>query len=762
MTASFPSTVSMPATARPADASGPPAVPRPSIYRENAYRISALLMVSDWLAAWLAIFVGLQVREWQRGRLAWWDFSPQLLLWSLAGAFAFGWIMVLLKTYERPNLYRMRRWALNLVKAITLWSMIMWAYIGLFPGVEFSPRIGVAYCAAALLGTLTLWRMVSFIMLIDPRVKESASSRVIVVGWNPKADHLRAALRRNLAELSEIIGCVPLPGGQFASRPPTDLALLGEYDSLATVAAECGANSILLAESSCDPRLVRELAEFCQREMLNFQLVPEYFPALNSGLEIQVLSGVPLLGVSSLPLDRTTGRAIKRAMDIVGATLGLMLSAPLIVAFSVAVYLESPGPVIFRQTRMSRCGRTFTIYKIRSMGINAESGSGAVWCRRDDPRRLKVGTFMRKYNIDELPQFWNVLIGDMSLVGPRPEAAGEFVRGCLHGGEIPERVAPAELCRVNDHPGRGGQPERGAQSGAIFRGPEAGAIDAVGDDAQRRHRGGEHRGGGGAGEPLAHADDVQARARVEIGFHRPVVSGRVAAHGREAGEIGAIAAALPPAFAGGEVRAVSGQQPGIVQGDHGRRPRGEAREQAQVEVCVMIKTMEIVDVDEVGLPRQGGENPVGTGQGEILVTAPVCPCGARMGRLQQPSPAETSAARAAASAPAEQSCAGAAPPAVRTGQRQFRDGRVGRVHLRADEPVDMMTGALVTLRDASGDVGGSAAALAGGEQRDVHGRNQRSSSSAVQSPTSTRGSCQSSARGETVAARLAQAKPASL
>jgi exopolysaccharide biosynthesis polyprenyl glycosylphosphotransferase len=150
-------------------------------------------------------------------------------------------------------------------------------------------------------------------------------------------------------------------------------------------------------------------------------MVPEYFPALNSGLQVQTVSGVPLLGVSELPLDRTRNRVIKRAVDIFGAIVGLALSAPIIFVFGVMVYIESPGPVFYWQRRTSRAGRTFSICKVRSMRINAESGTGAVWCKKEDDRRLKIGAFMRKYNIDELPQFWNVFTGDMSLVGPRPE-----------------------------------------------------------------------------------------------------------------------------------------------------------------------------------------------------------------------------------------------------------------------------------------------------------------------------------------------------
>jgi lipopolysaccharide/colanic/teichoic acid biosynthesis glycosyltransferase len=176
--------------------------------------------------------------------------------------------------------------------------------------------------------------------------------------------------------------------------------------------------------------------------MIGFQLVPDYFPALGSGLQVQKLSGVPLLSVCQLPLDRTMNRATKRTIDIVGSIIGLGLSALVVPWFCILVYLESPGSVLYRQRRLSRSGRSFHIYKIRSMRMNAETNSGAVWCKQEDPRRLRIGSFMRKWNIDELPQFWNVLIGEMSLVGPRPERP-ELIERFKH--EIPNYNARHEI-----------------------------------------------------------------------------------------------------------------------------------------------------------------------------------------------------------------------------------------------------------------------------------------------------------------------------
>src|SRR5262249_51443743 len=132
------------------------------------------------------------------------------------------------------------------------------------------------------------------------------------------------------------------------------------------------------------------------------------------------ISGVPILGVSSLPLDRVANRILKRTVDIAGSIVGLMISAPLIGVTGILIYLESPGSIFYRQLRTGRNGRNFQIIKLRSMRPNAESG-GAQWARPNDDRRLRIGAFLREWNLDEVPQFWNVLKGEMSLVGPRPE-----------------------------------------------------------------------------------------------------------------------------------------------------------------------------------------------------------------------------------------------------------------------------------------------------------------------------------------------------
>lgn len=134
--------------------------------------------------------------------------------------------------------------------------------------------------------------------------------------------------------------------------------------------------------------------------------------------------------------------AVKRTMDIIGAAVGLVLLSPLFATIAAAVYFTSPGPVIFSQTRVGRYGRHFKFYKFRSMIPNAdskkaelikqnESADGVIFKMKDDPRITKVGRILRRTSLDELPQLWNVLIGDMSLVGPRPPVPSEVAEYTL-------------------------------------------------------------------------------------------------------------------------------------------------------------------------------------------------------------------------------------------------------------------------------------------------------------------------------------------
>ncbi|MFA5118266.1 MAG: sugar transferase [Candidatus Omnitrophota bacterium] len=137
-----------------------------------------------------------------------------------------------------------------------------------------------------------------------------------------------------------------------------------------------------------------------------------------------VLGGIGGLIVSFV---RRSFRKIKRVLDIVLAIIGLIIGAPLLILASIFIKIDSRGSIVYQQNRVGRGGKTFKIYKLRTMRVDAEKGTGAVWAKRNDPRITVIGKFLRKTRIDEIPQLFNVLKGEMSIVGPRPERP-EMVR----------------------------------------------------------------------------------------------------------------------------------------------------------------------------------------------------------------------------------------------------------------------------------------------------------------------------------------------
>jgi exopolysaccharide biosynthesis polyprenyl glycosylphosphotransferase len=161
------------------------------------------------------------------------------------------------------------------------------------------------------------------------------------------------------------------------------------------------------------------------RSCLSIHVVPDLLQFMVLRSRVEDLDGLPTINLSETPLEGWS-RFVKRAFDLVVATTALVLLSPVMLLTAIAIRLEDRGPIFYRQMRMGLDGKPFEIVKFRSMRVGAEAETGAVWAAKDDPRRTRVGRFIRAWSIDELPQLWNVLIGDMSVIGPRPERP-EFV-----------------------------------------------------------------------------------------------------------------------------------------------------------------------------------------------------------------------------------------------------------------------------------------------------------------------------------------------
>jgi Undecaprenyl-phosphate glucose phosphotransferase len=167
--------------------------------------------------------------------------------------------------------------------------------------------------------------------------------------------------------------------------------------------------------------VIIDLVEKCEYEGIHVRIVPDFFRIIQNRAVLDRLGDIPLIGIRTEPLNLLKNRLLKRAFDIAFSLMVLVILSPFFLILSILIKLTSRGPVFFKQERIGANNVKFEIYKFRSMTIQDKKESDTVWTTASDSRVTPVGKIMRKANIDELPQFWNVLIGNMSVVGPRPE-----------------------------------------------------------------------------------------------------------------------------------------------------------------------------------------------------------------------------------------------------------------------------------------------------------------------------------------------------
>jgi exopolysaccharide biosynthesis polyprenyl glycosylphosphotransferase len=348
-----------------------------------------------------------------------------ITFWNYGNHFVFGAVFFCILAaraglYQGNNLLDTRRLVLALMNTSAYWTL---GYISLSLLFYFHPPISrIFVLLGGILGPLfvLIWRNLFKVLLFRKGIHRQIRQHILIVGWNMEADRLARAVFQDSRHLYFIAGCLPSAHNEYKVTPPPEVPQLGDYQGIREIIQTSKIDIVLIADLDPKTREIIALCEFCNRELIPFKIIPTYFQILVSGLHLETISGVPVLGVARLPLDSLVNRILKRILDIVGSIVGLILAVPIFLIFAPIVYLQSPGPIIYRQVREGRNGRTFTIYKIRSMKLDAEA-NGPQWSPQDDPRCLPIGAFLRQYNLDEFPQFWNVLRGEMSLVGPRPE-----------------------------------------------------------------------------------------------------------------------------------------------------------------------------------------------------------------------------------------------------------------------------------------------------------------------------------------------------
>ncbi len=397
----------------------------PRKFRASVEFLVMLALIGDSMVTLGALCLGFWIR-FDSGWIPLFTKTETLpFLWDYVGLISLGTLFLIgsfahLGLYRRGSFLRYRGIAKVIVEGSIFW---FFAYMAVSLILKFDPPISRLFMACSfvcVLAGMLLWRLLFSRMTRWELFSLNLRQRVLFVGWGKEARKLEKEIRADSRHPYEIVGCLRTPSGQRHWSSSAAVPVLGSCESLTPLLKEHRPNIVILADLSVKMEEIVRLANLCEREFAQFKIIPSYFQTFASGLQLETISGIPVLGVGELPLDRFSNRLLKRLIDVAGALAGLLISAPLMAIFGFLVHRESPGPIFYPQERMGRNGRTFRMFKIRSMKVDAEE-DGPQWAKENDPRRLRIGAFMRRWNIDEVPQFWNVLKGEMSLVGPRPE-----------------------------------------------------------------------------------------------------------------------------------------------------------------------------------------------------------------------------------------------------------------------------------------------------------------------------------------------------
>lgn len=403
----------------------------------HLYRQKFGVLLADILACLAAFAVAMHLRF--NADLGWFDpghppWGPMLNALPVV-------LAVWLVTLRGCGLYQLDRLGLGEEIARLLQSLIV--LLGILLSITFFYR-GFSYSRGftllfvpLLVGFTFLGRLSLRLVLRKLMSMGSVGRRVLLVGRSPVAEHL-SKIAISADSPLEVAGV--LDDEEVAGTVVGGTTVLGGTVDLEKVARSTNARGIIITTSKLNEAAQLALLDTCLALDLEWEVVPSVYELMLDRVRFDMVGGVPVLGLKR-PNIRGVNRILKRAFDIAVSSAMLLLLSPLMALVALAVKLGSKGPVFFKQTRVGEGGRPFEFIKFRSMRVDADDGdhrkytkewieNGKAACDGDDgekvykikhdPRVTKLGTFIRKYSIDELPQLLNVLRGDMSLIGPRP------------------------------------------------------------------------------------------------------------------------------------------------------------------------------------------------------------------------------------------------------------------------------------------------------------------------------------------------------
>lgn len=375
--------------------------------------IDAIIIAVSYIAAWMIRFIGplaysaVFTLSFEQYMFALIFIVPGYLL--LYQAFTL---------YEPMHMQGRRLMLANIIKANVLGMLLIIFALYMLEESNFSRLVIYIFCAV----NVTLeWgvRLLIFAFLRDMRRRGLHQKQIILVGYSRAAEEYIDRIQANPQWGYIIRGILDdnVPAGTLYKG----VKVIGRIANLTVILPANRLDEIAITLGLSEYYRLEEIVAMCEKSGVHTKFIPDYNKIIPTKPYTEDILGLPVINIRYVPLTNTFNAMVKRAMDIVGSIAAIIVSSPVMLLMCVLIKASSPGPLIYRQERVGLHNKTFWMYKFRSMEIQPEAEEKKAWTVKNDPRVTGIGKFMRRTSIDELPQLFNILRGDMSLVGPRPE-----------------------------------------------------------------------------------------------------------------------------------------------------------------------------------------------------------------------------------------------------------------------------------------------------------------------------------------------------
>ena len=306
----------------------------------------------------------------------------------------------------------------NIIKANVLGLLLIVFSLYMMGESDFSRLTVYIFCVINIFAEWGV-RLFIFSLLRKMRKRGLNQKQMILVGYSRAAEEYIDRIQQN-PQWGYVVRGI-LDDNVPAGTAYNGIKVIGRIANLSVILPANRLDEIAITLGLSEYYRLEEIVGMCEKSGVHTKFIPDYNKIIPTKPYTEDILGLPVINIRYVPLSNTFNAMVKRLMDVVGAIMAIIVSSPVMLLMCILIKLTSPGPLIYRQERVGLHNKNFWMYKFRSMEIQPEAEEKKAWTVKNDPRVTGIGKFMRRTSIDELPQLFNILKGDMSLVGPRPE-----------------------------------------------------------------------------------------------------------------------------------------------------------------------------------------------------------------------------------------------------------------------------------------------------------------------------------------------------